>query len=34
MCNNQTCIEAEKKCDGMPDCGNNEDEEFCTTTGI
>lgn len=32
MCNNQTCIEPAKRCDGMPDCGTNEDEENCATT--
>ena len=34
MCNDQTCIEPEKKCDGTPDCANNEDEASCTTTGM
>ena len=34
MCNDQTCIEPEKKCDGQLDCANNEDEASCTTTGM
>ncbi|CAI8021013.1 Low-density lipoprotein receptor-related protein 4, partial [Geodia barretti] len=33
-CDNDLCVAESSQCDGVDDCGDNSDEENCSTTGF